>query len=628
MVTLKSIAKIIIALTLLLLCVPAPAQASGLPAHPRLFLDDASLADYRSKLASEGIAYESLRQMDAIVMAKAEEAFADNKEIKKVSDKNKILNALLPMAYACRAHGRQDMLPKLKKNLSEICNCDWGSGSLVPAETSTAVSLTYDWIWAELDEAERDIVRNKLRDRIIRHSPTLYDPCKGNWTSVCNCGAVMACLALYDECGELAESVLQERLQNIRENLEIVYAGGGYPEGINYWSYGSEYQVCIIEALKSVFGQDFGLSEIPGFKESAFFPLYAHSPLGTFSFSDGGGTYANPIPASWWFAADQKNPTLAFAEKRLLDSGKYSEHFPRILPAMLPLIAGFDPDSKGFAAPENDFWSCGGEAPLCVVRKGWNNGASDIYLGIKGGYADTWNTMATSHGHMDAGSFVFEAEGVRWSDDMTRPSYGPMFGALKKAGSRSGDTFQSGLRWSVFNLSNLAHSCLIASCNDGSVPDKLHPTDYSVVGKAELEPINEAGRQGAALDMCAPMKGQVKSAKRTIVLLAGGSLEVTDEVEALPGMDCPIEWRMLSKAEASLAGKGIILKSGEAQRRLSVKSSARKTVPEYAVIAAEVPESWKGGFNFIQPLKGRTIVSWHAVVPAGRKVTFVTRLER
>ena len=209
-----------------------------------------------------------------------------------------------------------------------------------------------------------------------------------------------------------------------------------------------------------------------------------------------------------------------------------------------------------------------------------------------------------------------------------RPSYGPWFKALKDAGSHSGATYQNSLRWNTFNVSNLAHNCIVSYCNDGSVEGKNHPTDYNVDGSATVRPVDEEGRQGAVVDMSAPMKGQVRSATRTIVVLKDGTLEVTDVIEALPDMDCPVEWRMLTETTAEISGKGIRLSRKSAGRTLSVKSSDDTVSPVCSVLPAVLPESWDDEFTYIQKLKGRSIASWSATVPAGKTVTFVTTLKK
>ena len=598
--------------------------------HPRLLLDNKDAKDFKKRLKSKGNSYRSLKQLDSIIVAKAKTVLAENKDIVNPADKNTNLGHLLPLAYYYRIHDNVAALDKAKKDLLAICSGSWGTGFLGISEISLAVSLTYDWIWWALTEEERELVCNALIENVIKQSDyNHFRGFKGNWSSICNCGIVMACIAICEHNPELAEEYLNSSYWNNKENIKIVYGGGGYPEGFGYWNYGTQFQICMIESLRGIYGHDGGLSATPGFMESAEFALYAHGTAGTtFSFADGGSTHDHSLLASLWFAHEQKNPTLAYVEKYFLDNGGYVKHNQRMLPAITVLLKDFDMDKAGFKAPTKELWSCQGEIPLCVVRRGWNFNKEDIYLGIKGGDCNSWKTMVTSHSHMDAGSFVFESRGVRWADDVMRPSYGPWFKALKDAGSHSGATYQSSFRWNTFNVSNLSHSCLVAYCNDGSVEGKNHPTDYNVDGSASVTPINENGRQGAVVDMSAPMKGQVKSAIRTIVVLNDGTLEVTDVIEALPEMDCPVEWRMLTKAQATANSDNILLSRSGRRRTLKVEASDKSITPVYRVLAPELPESWNDEFMYCQKINGRDIASWSAIIPAGKTVTFVTTLKK
>ena len=408
--------------------------------------------------------------------------------------------------------------------------------------------------------------------------------------------------------------------------------GGGYPEGMSYWNYGMTYQIALVQSMLNIFGHSAGITEIAGFMDSGAYALMAHGTVNsTFSYADGGSTNDNHMVASWWYAAQKQNATLAYAENHLLDTGKYGSSFSRLMPLIPGLLGDFNPDAVLSTVPSVGFWHCDGEMPLVIVRRGWTYTSSDIYLGIKGGNCNTWATMNTSHGHMDAGSFVFEAEGTRWSDDVMRPSYSPWFKALTDAGSRSGDTSQSGLRWGTFNVNALAHSTIVSYTNDGSVSGKLHDSDQYVDGHASvMEPINGRAGQGAVLDMSGPMKGQVKSATRTITLLQNGTLEVKDRIIALDSKACKLEWRMLSLATASAASDGITLASrndSSVKRRLSASCSSRGLAITYATWEPGIPSDWTG-FTYYQTMSNRIIAGWTATVPAGADVTFTTILEK
>jgi hypothetical protein len=360
-----------------------------------------------------------------------------------------------------------------------------------------------------------------------------------------------------------------------------------------------------------------------------------------FSYSDGGNNSDPLLVSSWWFAAQNDDPDLAYCEKRRLDRGNYfttTSSTYRLLPAMVVMIRDFDMESRVVSSPTKEVWSGRGELPVTIVRKGWRFDDSDVYLGIKGGHCNTWKTSATSHAHMDAGSFVFEAEGVRWSDDTKKPDYAGWFAALKGAGSRSGDTSQSGLRWDSFKVNNLSHSTIVSFTNDGSVSGKLHDNDYYVDGFASIDQVIDDGvRQGAVLNMSGPMKGQVKSAKRTVELVNGTDLVVTDEITALDALDCRLEWRMLTAATAEVASGHVALTGNDVTRNLTVKTSDAAVTPVFRTWEAARPDTdywktpaqmgWKD-MSWDAPIADRIIAGWSATVPAGQKVTFVTTLKR
>ena len=91
---------------------------------------------------------------------------------------------------------------------------------------------------------------------------------------------------------------------------------GGYPEGFGYWGYGTSFQVMLIAALESAFGTDNGLSQAPGFMESARFMQYMTAPSGDcFCFSD------SPVEAEcnmmmFWFAGKAKDLSLLWIERQ------------------------------------------------------------------------------------------------------------------------------------------------------------------------------------------------------------------------------------------------------------------------------------------------------------------------
>ena len=66
----------------------------------------------------------------------------------------------------------------------------------------------------------------------------------------------------------------------------------------------------------------------------------------------------------------------------------------------------------------------------------------------------------TSHGHLDAGSFVFDAKGYRWAMDLGMTGYSTIEKMLAELGGNLFDVGQNSLRWSVFRLKNESHSTI------------------------------------------------------------------------------------------------------------------------------------------------------------------------
>lgn len=603
--------------------------------HPRLLIDKEGFEDLKTKVTTGRFTYKTLYKLHQEVLSRARQIVSSDRGFTGASDHYTIVDNLLSCSYAYRMTGQSAYLVKAKGDLATVCGyANWVPSGLSVGEISLAVAIAYDWLYYDLGLEERTVIHNAMVDKGIRqvYSKNMSSSI-GNWNSIILGGAACASLAVYEKDKEISVKQIEKAVEENKIAMKGIYSpDGNYAEGCGYWEYGTGFEVCFLTSLQDIFGHTAGLMEVPGFMESGKYALYTHGTMNTqFSYCDGGGTTDSPFLTSWWFAAMQDDPTLAFCEARMLDEGNYSDTKLtdtkyRLLPAMIVMMRDFDIDSRTMSPPAEEIWHGAGEMPVVMVRRGWNYDETDVFLGIKAGHCNTWKTSGTAHGHMDAGSFVFEAEGVRWSDDIMRPSYSAWFAALQAAGSRSGDTSQTGLRWDTFRVNNLCHSTIVSYSNDGSVPDKLHPSDFYVDGFATIDEVIDAGgRQGAVVDMTGPMKGQVSRATRTIELVDGTDLVVTDEITALPSLDCELEWRMLSITNATVTEEGITLTKNGRSRTLAMTSSDPSITPEYRKWSTVRPSDWTPR-DWDQAISDRTIVGWSVTVPAGRTVRIVTTL--
>ena len=614
--------------------------------HPRLLADAEGFELLKQKVAKDKYKNPTLYKLHKAVISRASRIVATDRSFTSSDQYYMVVDNLVSCAYAYRLTGQEKYLTKARNDMAKVCTFQsWKPGGLAIGEISFAMGIAYDWLYHDLSLEERSAAHRVMVEKGIRPMSKNNRLAKivGNWNQINLGGVSVASLAIYEKDKSIAVQQIEKAIMGNKAGVKAIYSpSGNYAEGLGYWEYGGTYQACFLSCLKGIFGHTAGIAEIPGFMDSGEYALFMHGTMNTsFSYSDG-GAYIDPfLLTSWWFAAQKDDPTLIYCEKRKLEdrndpSYKYSdidepEQPYRMLAPIIVAIRDFDMESRPVNPPVKEVWSGKGEMPVVMVRRGWEFNDKDAYLGIKGGCADTWETSLTSHGHMDAGSFVFEAEGVRWSDDIMRPPYGRWFEAMRKAESPRKYTTQSGVMWDTFRISNLCHSTLVSYANDGSVAGKLHSTDYDVDGFASIdEVIDSAGRQGAVVNMTAPMKGQVRRARRTIELVGGTDLVVTDEITALDNLDCPLEWRMLSMSSSLLSSDCVTLSKEGKTRVLTATSSDSSVSPRYASWEPVRPTSdnWRNYLDYDGNILNRTIVGWTAVVPAGKTVIFTTTLKR
>ena len=601
--------------------------------HPRLLMSEKDFEDLKTRVGKDKASNKTLLQVHRLIIEKADGYASSTKAMSDYSEHEDNVAELLALSYAYRVTGAARYLARLKDDIKNILK--WSTisgGELGTGEHSLAIAIVYDWLYYDLTYDERAGLRQFVTNHAIIPSVNFsFHGFYGNWNQVGNGGIICAALAMYEKNKAVAVNVIEQGLRDNKAVLQKILAGGGYPEGASYWNYGMSYQVALFQSLLNIFGNTAGLTEVPGVMDSGTYGLMMHGSIGTsFAYNDGGTTDDNPLIPTWWYAAQKQDANIVYGDYHLLMNKRYSEHYSRMTPLIPALLKSFNPDQVTTSKPGDMVWSCDGEMPLCVVRRGWNYDKTDYYLGIKGGYCNTWKSMKTSHGHMDAGSFVFEAEGIRWSDDVTRPGYTDWNKALKNAGSASSKTEQTDLKWGTFNTNALCHSTIVSYTNDGSIT-KTHATDHNVNGKATISQVIDNGTgQGAQVDMSAPLMGQVKDAKRTILLLSDGTLEVTDQITALDDIDSIIEWRMISQSTMSTNSSGIELtavKDSKKKRKLSASCSNSEVGITYKAINPVIPSDWTG-FTYIQTIKDRKIASWKATVPKGTTVTFTTTLKK
>ena len=120
----------------------------------------------------------------------------------------------------------------------------------------------------------------------------------------------------------------------------------------------------------------------------------------------------------FWFAQHNSDPSLLWVEKSSLQRSEFNGYTrDRLLPAVM--IWGKDLPLDRITEPKGYLWCGQGANPVCLMRTSWSD-PNAIFLGFKAGSA------SVNHGHMDIGSFVLEADGLRWASDFGMQDYEPL----------------------------------------------------------------------------------------------------------------------------------------------------------------------------------------------------------
>jgi len=436
----------------------------------------------------------------------------------------------LQWAFAHRVTRERVFLDRARQEmLAAAAFSDWHPDTYLDlAEMTTGMAISYSWLFNDLSADDRAVLRAAIVDKGIAQARKGHKTFRStnNWNQVCIGGMVLGALAVEEDEPALAADLLAAARQGVFIGLNAYRPDGVYPEGPDYWSYGTSYTVLLAAALRDIKDDDWGLLDAPGFKRSAEF--YAHSigPSGKhFNFADSNEGQELPC-AIVYMARELDQPALLTAKRQMIRNGQgLSDRFAPLSVLWWPT------KTAGNTAPPS--FSGQGAQPLAIWRSSWSD-PNAWWFAIKAGGA------AHSHAHMDAGSFVLDLDGLRWAKDLGVQDYS----SLESRGIDLWNMKRDSSRWRVFRLSAEAHNTLT-----------LDGRPHSVRGMASLRMVAE---REALIDLTpALLPGQVTQATRRARFL-DDAVQLDDELfGARPGST--VRWAMATEAEVRLEGRTAFL---------------------------------------------------------------------
>lgn len=574
--------------------------------HPRLFLPDAEISNIKKKLTQEPLLSKTHGKILEVC-----NSMIDLPLLTRVKKGRRILGtsreAIRRIVYLSYAYRMTDDKRYFERAHEEMLNLvgftDWNpSHFLDVAEMTFAIAIGYDWLYNQLPETSKKLIAEGIFNKGLKPSTIkLYNGWSqkvNNWNQVCNGGMAAGAVALYNIYPNECRMILNRALTTLPHSMDEYANNGAYPEGYNYWAYGTTYNLFLLDLFTQNMGSDFNLSKQPGFMQTATFMQHmegqflrskADSPAYPLSFNYADGSeYTSVHPAMFWFAAKNQDPGLIYTELRKLKTYLELEKSKLTQERFLPflIIWGSQIDFQQVSPPTQRMFVSNGKTEVAMMRTSWTDDR-EIYVGIKGG------TPAASHQHMDIGSFVMEAKGVRWALDFGSQDYN----SLESKGINIWGRYQNAQRWNIFRFNNMAHNTLTINGNKQLVD-----------GNATVKKVSDSkNNMSVSVNMTTLYKNDVKDLKRTISVLKGQFVQ-TEDVVITNEKTANIRWNMLTRATPEIINDNTIL--------LTQNGEKLKVVFKGDVKVKASIQSTKSPNSYDAPNKGTAFIGFDLVVPA------------
>lgn len=539
------------------------------PEHPRLFVHDSDLPAIKHAIATDPFVkqvYEGQLAIGEKLLNTPPDTYTiGGPEHTLLATSREMEGRIFTLSGLYRITGQKRFADRaIQEMLAAASFPDWyPKHFLDTGEMTAALGVGYDWLYPVLTPEQRGILEHAIASKGI--DPWLERIKDGeaahhehnNWNQVCNGGESIGALAIADVDPERATTILDHARLAIADIMGLFAPDGGFEEGPGYWNYATSYNVLFIDALDSALGTDFGMAQMPGFAETGDYHIQSTGPTILFAnFSDAGmGVY--PSFQMFWFAHRYNKPEYAAHEREIVQSAKLdlreareSSRFGIFLliwaardAAMtgghsLPLVQSFQRTDQAY------------------MRSAWHD-PNAWYVAFKGGDAHA------SHGHLDLGTFILDAEDQRWASDLGPDNYGlpGYFGPQ---------------RWSYYRMRTEGHNTLTIDAQNQDLDAKA--------------PLARVGAMGntiyAVANLDQAYKGKLSSWNRGIALLDKQRVLVQDEIA--PAGTADVVWNFHTFAAVKIEANGrtaTLTRDGEQiEARVLAPANAR-----FTTVSAQAP---------------------------------------
>ena len=448
---------------------------------------------------------------------------------------------------------------------------DWlppdGSIDLWQGQEITAIAITYDLIYNDLNPAQRKALVQFARihciDPFLRQTEpkhhTWWYGMVINWNPVCCVGAGMLALTTYEDIPESQTVIdrVNKSLKPIFDTLQKTH--GGWYEGLGYWNWTVHYLSLYCMSYQRATGKVYPPFHSAGFRETLLFGSY-FVPYGEeCGFGDNEhGHFSSSLTAAAemlgdkqlvkqlqdyharfdkYSAEDQKSKHLSKSGDKSKGKDK-NDNISYSKP--LELLIKPDPETRVPAAkPQKNFVSIYPNLGWAVIADQWPR--PSVYASVRGGPLGS----PGSHAHDNLLSWNGVVGTERMIVSYHRDTYyGPSFG---------------GRAWDIYERSPRAKNTIFIAGLALGLNRRGHP--HAAETTFQL-PVGPALR----LDASSASRYSARFVCRLFVVLGHHGLLVLDRVEGASG---PVEVRTHTMKKATFGNTDVLLKGQRETARMT-----------------------------------------------------------
>lgn len=529
--------------------------------HPRILLSDKAFDELKRTARSDKL----LKRYIGDIIARADRSLNESPRKHGRRDglrfgREQHVGFVPYLAFAYRWTKDKKYIEPAVRAMREVAAFpDWNPGHfLCTAGMMNNVSMGYDWLYDVISEEDRKIIAGAIIRHGLKSNSDHPTNRTNNWGGVCNAGIVFGALAIADADKDLAFKMLKRSIDRFPRSMKQYAPDGAWYEGAGYWNYMTAETFRGIEALRVAFGTDFDLMKMQGVAQTAWFPIHATGPTSFVTqYADVGDVKINRRklePRTPRFYPDM------FLLGRIFNQSVWIELRHRGLEngraELLDVIYFQKRKKMRDNFPRSIYFS--GSVETFFSRSAWND-PNAAWVSVKAGLNNV------PHGQLDAGTFEYEVDNVRWAYDLGKDDYN-MPGYF---GSK---------RWDYYRNVSESHNVMLINGKGQPVNGRAVMVDTDIKnGSVTMD------MKGAYNDPT------LKSYKRTIALM-GKKLTVTDDLRF--SADAKLHWGMTIDADISILsdgrallncnGKGVMAKIVEPKGLTFAEGSCKRPPPEDA----------------------------------------------